>query len=80
MGEVGAMAVPLRICGKRHGRRQQPDPEDGQFETKMASIGGLQVAGIVPPLCAETLMSTQVFGEMQRTRAIHQGKASRGFR
>ena len=60
VGKVHAAAVPLGICWKHRGRRQQSHSEDRQLKTKGRPVGCLQVAGVVPPLRAELFVSAEV--------------------
>ena len=67
---MGACSVAWELSSRRAGAgiRCQRETEDRQLEAEALAVGGIEVAGEIPPLLAVLRMRTLIAGKLQWQR------------
>ena len=73
MREVNLVGGKVRLTFRLP--RRQPAPEEGELIAEVLAVGGVEVAGVIPPLGLEIVVRPVVARELEVTRRVGAGKA-----
>ena len=75
MCHVDLVGSPIRRPLRAVIRRHQCTPEEGQLVAEMTSLYGVQVSGVVPPLCLKVVVGPVIDGKLEELRPRNTLKA-----